>query len=296
MINKKTNLNSDLKSSLILFGPGFAFYLVFMMVPILMSLYYSFFNWNGIKLNYSFIGLSNFIEVVQDQEVLHSILVTFWYAVPGTVIVNVLGILFAVLVNKKNLLTNIYRSVFFFPLLISPVVVGFIWKALLNYNGIVNQLLALIHMTPIDFLGNPDIAPFSIMLTNIWRDTGFVTVLYLAGLQAISKDLYDAAWIDGANGWQQFFNITFPWLAPSFTSCVILMFTGYMRLYDIVVVLTNGGPAGATETIAMQVIKVAFNQNRFSYGSAIAIYMLCIVSVFSITLTRFLRKREENLL
>lgn len=292
---KQKSLTNDVRSNLILFGPGFIFYITFMILPICMSLYFAFFNWNGIRLNYNFVGLANFIEAVQDKEVLYSILITFWYAIPGTIIVNALGIFIAVLVNQKLKLTNIYRSVFFFPLLISPVVVGFIWKALLNYHGIINQFLSLMGIHPIDFLGNPDLAPFSILFINIWRDTGFVTVLYLAGLQAIPAELYDAGCIDGANSRQQFWKITFPWLAPAFTACVVLMFTAYMRLYDVVVVLTNGGPAGATETIAMQVIKVAFNQNRFSYGSAIAIYMLCIVSVFSVTLTRLLRKREENL-
>ncbi len=154
---------------------------------------------------------------------------TFFYTIPGTIIVNALGILLAVLVSKRSKVSNFYRSAFFFPMLISAVAIGFIWKAILSYSGIMNTLLASIHVEAIDFLGSIKLAPWSILLVNTWHDVGFVTVLYLAGLQAISPDYYDSATIDGASRVAQFRYITFPWLAPSLTSCVI--FTGYMGLY-----------------------------------------------------------------
>ena len=122
-----------------------------------------------------------------------------------------------------------------------------------------------------------------------------VTVIYLAGLQAIPRDLYDAATIDGASARQQFAKVTFPWLAPALTACIVFLFTGYMRIYDLVLVLTTGGPAGATDTIALRIICVGFQQNRMSYGSSLAIYMLVIVGVLSVTMIHFLRKREDRL-
>ncbi len=279
-----------------LFLPGFVIYLLIIILPILMCLYYGFFNWDGLRDHMTFVGLDNFQHALRDPYFLGALKTTFFYTLPGTLIVNALGIVLAVLVNRKSRLANFYRSAFFFPMLISAVAIGFIWKALLSYSGVVNTLLAGLHVEGVDFLGSMILAPWSILLVNTWHDVGFVTVLYLAGLQAISSDYYDAAIIDGASKLQQFGYITFPWLAPSLTSCVIFIFTGYMRLYDLVFVMTSGGPAGVTETIAIQTIKVGFNQNHFSYGSALAIYMLVIIGVLSVIITRLLRKREELLI
>jgi ABC-type sugar transport system permease subunit len=266
-----------------------------MILPIALCLYYAFFDWNGFSADMDFVGIENFIDAFSDREFVHSLWVTFFFTFPGTLLVNSLGICFAVLVNRRGLLTNFYRSVFFFPLLISAVAIGFIWKGLLTYSGIVNSLLAKISIEGIDFLGDPKLAPWSVLFINVWHDTGFVTVLYLAGLQAIPSDLYDSAKIDGASAIQQFLRITFPWLAPAFTACIVFCITGYMRLYDMVLVLTSGGPAGATETIAYHIMKVGFSQNKLSYGAALALYMLLIIGVISVMLTAYLRRREERL-
>jgi ABC-type sugar transport system permease subunit len=293
---RRQRLNRDSLSTAVLFAPGFVIYLAMMILPILLCLYYAFFDWDGIRQSMSYVGLENFSEAIRDHNFLNSLKITAFQTIPGTILVNTLGILFAVLVNRRGGLTNVYRSVFFFPMLISAVAIGFIWKGLLTYSGIVNSVISRFGAEAIDFIGSPKLAPWSLLLINVWHDTGFVTVLYLAGLQAISPELYDSAKIDGASGWQRFGRITFPWLAPAFTSCVIFSFTGYMRLYDMPMVLTSGGPAGATETVAIQVIRVGFTQNKLSYGSSLAIYMLVIISVFAVSLTRWLRAREEKLI
>jgi ABC-type sugar transport system permease subunit len=281
---------------MVLFLPGFSIYLLIIILPILMCLYYGFFNWDGLQNSMTFIGLDNFVRSLSDPYFLGALKTTFFYTIPGTIIVNALGILLAVLVSRKSAISNFYRSAFFFPMLISAVAIGFIWKSILSYSGILNTLLAALHWGSIDFLGSLTLAPWAIVIVNTWHDVGFVTVLYLAGLKAISPEFYDAATIDGASGFQQFRYVTFPWLAPSLTSCVIFIFTGYMRLYDLVFVMTSGGPGGRTETIAIQTIKVGFNQNQFSYGSALAIFMLVIIGTLSVIITQFLRRREEQLI
>ena len=288
-------LGHDAVGTAVLFVPGFVLYLAFMLLPIVLSFYFSFFDWDGIRSTMKFVGLKNYIRAAQDRHFLNAIRITFFFTIPGALAGNVLGLLFAVLVNRPGGMTNVYRSIFFFPLLISAVAIGFIWKALLSYHGILSGVFALLGLEPIDWLGDPRLAPWSVLLINLWHDTGFVTVIYLAGLQAVPRDLYDAATIDGASAWQQFVTVTFPWLAPALTANVVFLFTGYMRIYDIVAVLTSGGPAGATETIALQIIRVGFQQNRMSYGSSLAIYMLLIVGVLSVSLVLFLRRREERL-
>ena len=288
-------LGHDGVGTAVLFFPGFIIYLAFMLLPIVLSLYFSFFDWDGIRSTMNFVGLKNFVRAAQDRHFLNAIRITFFFTIPGAVAGNALGLLFAVLVNHRGGMTKVYRSIFFFPLLISAVAIGFIWKALLSYNGILSGVFAMLGLEPIDWLGDPRLAPWSVLLINLWHDTGFVTVIYLAGLQAVPRDLYDAATIDGASAWQQFVAVTFPWLAPALTANVVFLFTGYMRIYDMVAVLTSGGPAGATETIAMQIIRVGFQQNRMSYGSSIAIYMLLMVGLVSVSLVLFLRRREERL-
>ncbi len=293
---RRRKRNTGFGWKMVLFLPGFSIYLLIIILPILMSLYYGFFNWDGLRDSMTFVGLDNFVRAVSDPYFLEALKTTFFYTLPGTLIVNALGILLAVMVNRRSRVSNFYRSAFFFPMLISAVAIGFIWKAILSYSGILNTLLAGLDVEAIDFLGSIVLAPWSILTVNTWHDVGFVTVLYLAGLQAISPDFYDSATIDGAGRLQQFRYITFPWLAPSLTTCVIFIFTGYMRLYDVIFVMTSGGPGGKTETIAIQTIKVAFNQNQFSYGSALAIFMLVIIGVLSVTITQFLRKREAQLI
>jgi ABC-type sugar transport system permease subunit len=289
-------LHGDPMGKVVLFTPGFVIYLGLMVLPILLSLYYSFTDWDGIRQTMRIVGVRHYLEAIRDREFLNSLRITFFFTIPGTIIVNALGILLAVLLNHRGALTNFYRSVFFFPMLISAIAVAFIWKGILTYDGILNSFLRSLGLQAVDWIGKPELAPWSLLAMTVWQDTGFATVIYLAGLQAIPQDLFDAAAIDGASAWQRFARITFPWLAPAFTACVAFLFTGYMRLYDMPVVLTAGGPAGATETIALRVIRVGFAQNRLAYASALAICMLAIVGALSLTLVLFLRRREERLI
>jgi ABC-type sugar transport system permease subunit len=286
----------DFWANLFMFSPGLLIYFCFLLVPILLCIYYSFFNWNGIDPSYQFVGLKNFIEGVQDKQFLHALAVTLFITIVTTVCVNGFGIFFAILLNKKGKMTNFYRSVFFFPLLMSSVAVGFIWKSILSYNGLFNNLLEHFGNERIEFLGNPTYAVLTITFLAIWQSTGFVIVIYLAGLQTIPGELFDAANIDGASKWQQFRNVTFPLLAPAFTTSIVFNFTGMMREYDRVAVLTSGGPAGSTETIAYQVVRVGFSANRLSYASSLAVYMLIVVGVIAVSLTIYLRKRYERLI
>lgn len=285
----------DFWANAIMFTPGFMIYICFLLVPIVLCFYYSFFDWNGIDPNYHFVGMKNYVEAVQDKPYLHAIGVTLFMTVVTTFFVNLFGIFFAVALNKKGKMTNFYRSVFFFPLLISSIAIGFIWKSILSYNGLLNNLFEHFGWERVEFFGDPNLAVLTITFLAIWQSLGFVIVIYLAGLQTIPGELFDAANIDGASRWQQFRNVTFPLLAPAFTTSIVFCFTGMMREYDRVAVLTYGGPAGASETIAYQVVKVGFSANRLSYASSLAVYMLIIVGVLAVTLTMQLRKREERI-
>lgn len=289
-------MQRDVMGKSLLFAPGLIIYFVFMLIPIGMCVYYAFFNWDGLSATYDFVGLQNFINGLSDEGFRRAIGITLFITVVGTLAVNGLGIVFAVLLNKPGKLTNFYRSVFFFPLLLSAVVVGFLWKAILNYNGVLNSLLESIGWDKIEVFGTPNNAILTITLLIIWQSLGGVIVLYLAGLQGIPKELYEAARIDGANKLQEFRNVTFPMLAPSVTMCMIFMFSTLAREYDRIAVLTNGGPGGATETAAFTVVRLGINTNRFSYAAGLAVIMLVLIGILSLALTLYLRKREERIL
>lgn len=289
-------MNRDFWAKGLLFTPGFIIYIVFMLIPISMSVYYSFFDWDGISKSYDFVWLKNFTDALSDSGFHRALKVSTFITVVGTLLVNALGIFFAVLLNKPGRLSNFYRSVFFFPLLLSPVVIGFLWKAILNYNGILNSALEKVGFEKLELLGVPDTAIMTITGLIVWQSVGGVIVLYLAGLQSIPKDLYEAAKIDGASRSQEFRNVTFPMLAPAVTMCMIFIFTSLAREYDRIAVLTNGGPAGSTETLAFSVVRLGINANRFSYAASMAVIMLMLVGMISILLTWYLRKREERVI
>ncbi|RDG34267.1 sugar ABC transporter permease [Oceanispirochaeta sp. M1] len=282
--------------NLILFSPGFIIYVGLIVFSIILCFYYSFFDWDGIRKSMEFIGFTNYIRAFSNDEFRSSIVTTFYFAILGTILVNVISLTLAVLLKQQNHINNFYRAAFFFPQLISLVAVGFIFKGLLSYIGIVNTLFEQYGIPKFDFLGTPRNAPVTVLIISIWQTTGFATVLYLAGLQAIPLDLYEAAKIDGANAWIKFRAITFPWLAPSFTAVTIFLFTGYMKIFDIIFVMTGGGPAETTQTIAVYIMKIGFNQFRISYASAVAIYMTSLVMTIALVLTGILRKREEVLI
>lgn len=293
---KRKRLTKTEIEHFVLFFPGFFIFCGLIILSIFLAFYYSFFNWDGLSRTMSFVGLTNYVRALKNTGFRISMRVTFFYAVFGTSITTILALFLSTVLNQKSRLTYVYRSAFFFPQLISLVAVGFIFKALLSYIGIVNTFLENAGIAKINFLSDPGLAKWTILMVSVWQTTGFATVLYLAGLQAIPAELYDSAKIDGANAWKKFRYITFPWLAPSFTAVTVFLFTGYMRIFDLIYVLTNGGPAGRTESVAIHIIRIGFNQFRISYASAIAMYMLVLVSAISLTLTTLLRRRENNLI
>jgi len=294
-MNRKKLKKNDVQHFL-LFFPGFFIFCGLIVLSIFLAFYYSFFNWDGLKRTMDFVGFTNYIRALKNTGFRMTLRVTFFYAVFGTTITTLLALTLSSLLDKKGKLTYFYRSAFFLPQLISLVAVGFIFKALLSYIGIVNTLLENAGLAKINFLSDPALAQWTVLFVSVWQTTGFATVLYLAGMQAIPSELYDSAKIDGANAWKRFRYITFPWLAPSFTAVTVFLFTGYMRMFDLVYVLTNGGPAGRTESVAIHIIRIGFNQFRISYASAIAMYMLALVAIVSLTLTTLLRKRENDLM
>ncbi|WP_141503094.1 carbohydrate ABC transporter permease [Paenibacillus luteus] len=275
--------------------PAFIVYSLFVMVPMLGSFYFSFTDWNGLNARYHFVGINNYISLIHDAEVWIALKNTIVFAVLVTLIQNVLSLLLAILVDGSSWVKRFLRVVYLIPALLSALAIGYIWSYLYNpVLGVINmalQNIGLGHWAQ-DWLGDPKWSMYSVVFTNIWQWMGLSMIIYLAGLQAIPGDLYEAADIDGAGNWERFVKITFPLIAPAFTVNILISIIGSFKVFDIIYVMTKGGPGTATESLAILLYKKAFNFNEMGYGTAIAIVMFLIILFISIFQLRILRSRE----
>lgn len=281
--------------TVVLVGPPLALYLVFGVLPIGIAAYFSLTNWDGIDRTIKFVGLDNYTKLIGDPEVHEAFLVTVAIAISATFVLNLVAVPLAALLSRQDFVTKVYRTGVFLPLVLSPIVVGFLWQSVLNTNGLVNGILTSLGMSRIIFLGEPLPAIASIGFVTVWQSLGFTTILYLAALRSIPDELYEAATIDGAGPTARFRYVTVPLLAPAVTVNVVLLMILFMRLYEYVLVMTQGGPVGSTQSVAYLLVTNAFERSKYGYGSAIAIVMLLFVSVISVVLVAVLRRRERYL-
>ncbi|RTE04442.1 carbohydrate ABC transporter permease [Paenibacillus whitsoniae] len=278
--------------------PSFILYTMFVIYPALNSVNLSFTSWDGVSPNIHYIGFDNFKEIVHSERVWNALKNTLIMSVALVVLENVIAILLAMLVDQVRWCKNLFRSIFYFPVLLSGIVMGFVWAIIFNYNfGVISQLLDRIGLgsLKIDWLGNPDYALIAIIITAVWKGAGYYMIIYLAGLQGIPQELHEAAAIDGANRWQQFRNITFPLLAGSMTVCVMLSMIGALKIFDQIAVMTDGGPGFATETLTYIVYKVGFGELRQGYGTAMSLVLFLLILIVSLIQIRVLRKREVHM-
>jgi len=275
--------------------PALAVFTVFLVYPVASSFYYSVTSWNGIDLEPTFIGLDNYRELMKDKAVWDSLYNTFYIAVLFTLGSNILGLILALCLQGMSWIQQSLRVWFLIPTLISPLAIGYIWNYIYSpIDGILNQFIEALGLTGQDWLGNPKLAINSVIFTAVWQNVALGMIIYVAGLQSIPRDLYEAADIDGAGSWTRFSRVTFPLIAPAFTfNMVVTMIVG-LKIFDLIFIMTGGGPGGATENLAMLLYRQAFTFNRMGYGSAIAILMFVIILAVSIIQVTILRKREVD--
>ncbi|OXM85787.1 ABC transporter permease [Paenibacillus rigui] len=290
--------NAWLSYAVLFILPTFVLYTLFVIVPTFSSIYLSFTSWDGVSPDIRFIGFDNFVEMWHSERVHNALKNTLILSVVLVVLENVTAILLAILVDQVRWLRNFFRSIFYFPVLLSGIVMGFVWTIIMNYNfGVISQLLDKLHLgfLKLDLLGDPKYALLAIIITTVWKSSGYYMIIYLAGLQGIPQELNEAAAIDGANRWQQFRHITFPLLAGAMTVCVMLSMISSLKIFDQIAVMTDGGPGFATETLTYIVYKVGFGELRQGYGTALALVLFILILLVSIVQIQLLRKREVQM-
>jgi ABC-type sugar transport system permease subunit len=275
--------------------PALVLYLVFMVYPFFQSIYFSLTSWNGVAAVKEWVGLANYRELIGDDLFWLSLLHTVIWVIVGTIAPIVFGMLLAILLWRRPKGFTLFRTFFFMPQVLSTVVIGIIWNWVYNpIFGILNEALDAVGLEDLSrgWLGDPDVALYAVLVAAIWATIGFVFVIFLAGLQNVSKDLLEAATVDGANVWQRFWNVTVPQLAGVINVVIALLLIGGFSVFDIIFVMTGGGPANATEVLATYTYKEAFTQNNVGYASTISVVITVISLIASVTFIR-LRERQE---
>ncbi len=278
--------------------PALVIFTAFVVYPILASLYYSLTDWDGLAPDLHFVGLANFQQLVSDPTVLTDLKNTLVFAAGVMVLQNGIALLLAIILDGFLRRLAFLRVLFLIPAMLSALAIGYIWSYIYAPQfGFLNTFLSKIGLSAWqqDWLGNAHLVLFSLIFTNSWEFMGFGMVIFLAGLQAVPAELYEAANIDGTSGWQRFRYITFPLIAPAVTVNVVLTLIGSMKVFDLIFVMTNGGPGDASESLAIRLYKEAFTQNHFGYGTAVGIVMSVLILGLSMINLRFLRKREVEL-
>jgi raffinose/stachyose/melibiose transport system permease protein len=263
--------------------PALLLFAFVVLVPSARGVYYAFTDWDGLSPVFSWIGFGNFAEMVDDPAATQAIWHTLVIAVAITVLQNGLGLLLALGVNSTIKSRNVLRVFLFAPALVTPIVSAYLWRNLLGPDGAVNSLLGAVGLGSWrqDWLGNPDIALWSVVGVIVWQYAGYSMVIFLAGLQSIPREIHEAAAIDGAGAVRRFWSVTRPLLAPAVTINLMLSIIGGLKLFDQVYALTGGGPGHATDTLSTLIYKDAFTLGEFGYSIALAVVLTLIVSVAS---------------
>ena len=304
-IGPRTNRAAEHRWGWIFAAPAVILGSVFILLPFLMAVVMSFTNLRLISARSvptRFIGLANYVVLFQDAD--------FWQALGNTglfvlIVVPVqtsFALLLALLVNQKTKLINFFRATYFVPVVLPMVVVATVWGFLYTYNpapgssqGLVNAFVLLIsagRLGPFAWTLDQHVALLAIIILSIWQGVGFQMIIFLAGLQEIPADMYEASAMDGANGWQQFWYVTLPLLRNSAIFIVLATTILAFGLFDQVNILTQGGPIGATTTLTYFMVTKGFNQLQTGYGSAVAVVFFVLVVVITLLQRRFLREER----
>jgi multiple sugar transport system permease protein len=287
------NRNQRLLIPYIFIAPNVIVFAVFMFVPILLAFYISLNEWTLIG-SPTFVGLGNYLDMFEDSEFLRAFYNTGVYTV-GTVPTSIaLGLVVALGLNRTLPGRPLLRSIFFVPVIISLVAVALIAGWLFNDNyGIINAALSAVGIGDVPWLSSSRWAMISLIITTLWIRLGFNMVVYLAALQSIPTELFDAARVDGANGWRRFRHITWPLLGPTTFLLVIINIIYSLHVFDLIYVMTGGGPGFSTTVLVQYIYQMAFTEGQMGYASAIGVVLYLLLIVFTVFQWRVTRQGEN---
>lgn len=292
MANKKKL--KEVKSLLLFLFPALLFYTLFMVIPTIAGLSYSFTDWNGLNKEFHFVGLNNFIEALtKDENFLSSMKFTIKYVVVMVVLTNVIALFLALLIDSRIKTQNLFRTTFFIPNMISFIIGAYIWQFI--FKKVMKELAQNGFLGFLDqaWLGNPNFSFWAIVMMSLWTSVGYLMVIYIAALQGVPSEIKEAAKVDGANVLQVFKNVTLPMIMHAVSINLFLMLNNSFKAFDQIYGLTGGGPARLTQVMSLNVYEEAFSSYyRFGYANAKAIILFLFVLTITLIQLAITRKRE----
>lgn len=273
--------------------PAFALFFLLHTVPVLQGVYFSFTDSPGYG-SYEFVGFSNYIALFSDPRVLHAYLFTFQFALVATVLVNIIALSVAMALNGRIKFKTTLRGVYFIPYVLAILVVGYVFQYLFTFSlPAIGQALGSEKLST-SILSDPGLAWIGIVVLAVWQAAAFNIVLYLAGLQTVPHELYEAASLDGAGAWRKFTSITFPMIWGFFVINMVLSLKGFLQVFDHVVAMTGGGPGTATESVGLLIYKGGFQGGEFGYQLANAVVFMIVIIAFALIQFRILQREEVS--
>jgi len=288
MYNKKIQI-----AGLYFVLPTLIIYGIFLIYPMITAFHYSFFKWNLLS-EKKYVGLSNFAKMINDKRFWNSYITTFHFTLISIILIIILSFILALILEKSFKFKNIFQSAIFIPVILTMVSIAVVWQFMFQSTGILSNLFIDLFGTKIKWLTSTKIAPYSMILVNVWKMTGYYMIIFIAGLLNVPNTFYEAARVDGANYFERLIYITLPQMKNTFilvfVSGVIFSFAAFPQQY----VMTEGGPGRSTEVLALLIYKQAFEFTKFGYSSSISVAFFASLLLFSIIQLR-LFKSESNL-
>jgi raffinose/stachyose/melibiose transport system permease protein len=274
-------------------GPALLVFIVIIVIPLGMSIYYSFTAWNGISADVKWVGLDNFKQILFHDELFkQDFYFTFRLALVQVVLTNAVGLLLALMLTQPLKTRNLQRTIFFMPNVIGGLLLGFIWQFIFIKGFASIGEITHIGFFQLPWLGDAATGFWGIIIVSVWQGAGYLMIIYIAGFANVPNDLLEAARIDGANRWQLFRSIKLPLIMPAVTVCFFLSISWAFKIFDIVLSLTKGGPYNSTESIALNIYQEAFRNNRYGLGTAKALVFFVIVALITVIQVAYTKKKE----
>ncbi|MFK4851911.1 carbohydrate ABC transporter permease [Microbacterium sp. ZW T6_19] len=278
-------------------APALALYLAIIVYPLTQGLFLSVTD-SKVGNAGNFVGAANYVALVGDDDVMRALAITVAYALVVVIVQNTIGLSLARALFTRPRIRQLGSTLILVPTLMSAVMAAFVWNSLFAPDGAINSLLRSLGLSTLTrvWLGDPSTALWAIALVNIWMFSGYSAAVFLAGYMNLPTELLDASSVDGASGWRRFASVEWPLLAPATTVAVTLSLIGSLKIFELPLVMTNGGPAGSTTTLTMLIFaKIFGGQGSFAYGATIAVLLLAVVVLFAGVTQSLLRRREERI-
>jgi raffinose/stachyose/melibiose transport system permease protein len=274
-------------------GPALLVFFIIIVIPLGMSFYYSFTEWNGISSEVKWVGFDNFKQILfHDDLFRQDFYFTFRLALVQVVLTNGVGLLLALMLTQALKTRNVLRTIFFMPNVIGGLLLGFIWQFIFIKGFASIGELTNLSFFQLPWLGDASTGFWGIIIVSVWQGSGYLMIIYIAAFSNVPSDLLEAARIDGANRWHLFQKIRLPLIMPAVTVCFFLSISWAFKIFDIVLSLTKGGPYNSTESIALNIYQEAFRNNRYGLGTAKALVFFVIVALITIIQVAYTKKRE----